>query len=251
MHEVSDRQVLETLNAVGIRKGDGLLIHSAVHFLGQPAGGIAMYYETISAVLEPDGTIAVPAFNFDFARGVNFDPQETPSKGMGVFSEYIRQLPETRRTPHPMQSLAVIGRYADDLAQRDTLSAFDLGSPFQRMLELDFKLLLLGADVQSVSILHYSEQKAAVPYRYWKEFEGSVRTSDSWQKRTYRLFARDLDLDPKISLQPVQERLQSQGLWSSRPLNYGKVAACRLVDFVSAVDDFLQDDPWSLVTNRP
>jgi aminoglycoside 3-N-acetyltransferase len=169
---------------------------------------------------------------------------------MGIFSEFVRQLTGARRTPHPLQSLAVVGRYAGDLSSRDTPSAFDPGSAFERMVELGFKLLLLGADIQAVSMLHYSEQRARVPYRYWKDFTGLVRSGQGWQTRTYRMFVRDLRADPRIELYPVQALLEARSQWMSVPLNYGQISTCRLADFVAAVDQFLKKDPWSLVINR-
>ncbi len=261
MLEVTKDQVKTALRALGIKVGDGLLVHSAIQFLGRPQGGVGMYlealWETVSGetveISNPQakGTIVVPTFNFAFARGEPYDPQTTPSQGMGAFAEYVRQHPTARRTPHPMQSLAVIGRYADDLSSRDTPSAFDPDSAFERMLQLDFKLLLLGADIQAVSMLHYCEQRARVPYRYWKEFSGLVKTPRGWEKRTYRMFVRDLDLDPRIELYPVQALLRSRRQWHQVRLNYGNLASCRLADFVAAVDEFLAQDPWSLIVNRP
>jgi len=251
MREVNQDQVIECLRAIGIAHGDGLLCHSAIQFLGRPVDGVGMYLDAIQAVIGREGTLAAPTFNFAFARGEPYDPQETPSQGMGAFSEYVRQHPDARRTLHPMQSLAVIGRYADDLASRDTLSAFDPGSAFERMLELDFKLLLLGADVSATSIYHVSEQRNQVPYRYWKDFSGLVRSNDGWHERTYRMYARDLDLDPETTAAPVQRLLEARGQWRSVALNYGEIASCRLLDFVAAVDHFLMADPWSLVLNRP
>lgn len=263
MREVTSEQLCRALKTLGVSPGDGLLVHSAIQFLGRPVGGVGMYYESLNIVLgsDPDSrvnqeefvpyTIAVPTFNFGFARGEPYDPQTTPSEGMGAFSEYIRQLPETQRTPHPMQSLGVVGRYTGDLAGRDTLSAFDPGSAFERMLELDFKLLLLGADIQAVSMLHYSEQRANVPYRYWKDFTGQVKTATGWQPRTYRMFVRDLELDPLLQLLPIQKVLEARRQWKSAPLNYGGIALCRLVDFITAADELLAEDPWSLVANRP
>lgn len=267
MKKVKTAQAVAALQAVGVQPGDGLLVHSAIQYLGLPQGGAGMYYQALWSVLEDQpardndpqpleqSTLAAPAFNFAFARGEAYDPQTTPSQGMGAFSEYLRQLPFALRTPHPMQSLAVIGRFASDLASRDTASAFDSGSAFERMLELDFKLLLLGADIQAVSMLHYSEQRCAVPYRFWKEFSAPYHTRQGWQTRTYRLFARDLNIDPqrggpRIALYPVQYALQERKLWSATALNYGQIAACRLRDFVTVLDEFLQADPWSLVTNR-
>jgi len=235
------------------------------------SGGVEMYYQALWAVLEGQepgngkegpsrgddtllmkkGSLAVPTFNFDFTQGQPYDPENTPSKGMGVFSEYVRKLPQSRRTSHPMQSLAVLGRYDQDLADRDTPSAFDPGSAFERMLELDFKLLLLGADVQAVSLLHYSEQRAGVPYRYWKEFTGQVRTSSGWEQRSYHMFVRDMSIDPHIELYPVEETLKARGQWSQVEVNYGRVSSCRLADFVHAVDQYLARDPWALVVNKP
>jgi aminoglycoside 3-N-acetyltransferase len=260
MQTVTIEQLTSVLRAVGVRPGDGLLVHSAVQFLGRPVGGIETYYRGLCQALgieagqvpaTDQGTFAVPTFNFAFARGEPYDPQVTPSAGMGAFSEYVRTRPEARRTPHPMQSLAVVGAHADDLAGRDTPSAFDSGSAFERMLELNFKLLLLGADIQAVSMLHYSEQRLNVPYRYWKEFTGQYHTPAGWERRTYRMFARDLELDAQIELYPVQKALQSQGKWQMATLNYGQVSTCRLRDFVTAIDGFLSADPWSLVVNRP
>jgi len=266
MREVKRTQVTEALRSAGLRAGDGLLVHSALQYLGRPVEGVGMYYTALCAVLEGTssgrqetsiprvlsrGTLAVPTFTFGFARGQPYDPQHTPSEGMGAFSEYIRQLPNALRTSHPMQALAVLGRHAEDLASRDTASAFDPGSAFERMLELDFKLLLLGADIQAVSMLHYSEQRAGVPYRYWKDFTGQIRLESGWQTRTYRMYVRDLELDPQLKLSPIQEVLQRDDQWSSVPLNYGFISTCRLADFVTATDALLAADPWCLVANRP
>jgi aminoglycoside 3-N-acetyltransferase len=249
MQEVKQEQVVRCLRTLKINPGDGLLVHSALQFLGRPVSGVNTYLDAIQEVIGLEGTIVVPTFNFGFANGEPYDPDETPSKDMGAFSELIRKLPEAHRTSHPMQSIAAIGRYAEDLARRDTPSAFDPGSAFERMLELDFKLLLLGADSRAVSMFHYSEQRNSVPYRYWKEFSGEVKTSTGWQRRTYRMFVRDLDLDPRLTLDPVVAFMLARDEWHTLDLNYGQITTCRLRDFIAAADHFLIHDPWSLVTN--
>lgn len=245
------KELGEVLAAVGVAKGDGLLVHSALQFLGKPEGGLQMVLDELLTAIGPRGTIAVPTFSFSFGRGQDFDPAGTPSKDMGLFSEFVRQQPTARRTEHPMQSFAVIGATAEDLAGRDTPSAFDEGSAFERMLELGFKLLLLGADIQAASLVHYSEQRASVPYRYWKEFTGRVKQAGGWQTRTYRMFVRDMDLGPQLQLSPIREILVSKGQWQWTPLHYGRVACCKLTDFVNAADALLASDPWALVGNRP
>lgn len=270
MKEVTQTQLIASLQAVGVQPGDGLLVHSALQFLGRPEGGVDCYLHALTEAVNCEsgirnyelghiaedsqlriGTLAVPTFNFAFARGEAYDPQSTPSIGMGQLSELIRQHPEARRTTHPMQSLAALGKYADDLAARDTPSAFDPGSAFAEMLALGFKILLLGADIDAVSMIHYSEQRLNVPYRYWKDFSGPVKTAAGWEERTYRMYVRDMALDPRLTLHPVRDELQSQGAWSEVSLNYGKIALIPMQPFVAMVDRFLAADPYSLMLNRP
>lgn len=261
MKALSRRSLLEALQSIHLQRGDGVMVHSALHFLGKPEGGVEMVLQALADTLgvnlldstseASDGTLAVPTFNFAFARGEPFDRQSTPSVGMGALSELVRRHPLAQRTPHPLQSVAAIGRYAQDLASRHTSGAFDAASAFERMVELDFKILLLGADVQAISLLHYAEQRVGVPYRSWKEFRGKVRIGEEWEERVYRMYVRDLDLDPRIDLHPVQQRLAQRGEWQSRPLNYGFVSVCRMRDFVAGVEEFLRQNPWGLVTNPP
>lgn len=255
MLEVTKAQVVKLLADLGIQSGDGLLVHSAVQFLGRPAGGLQMYLDALLETVGEAGTLVVPAFNFDFTRGAPYDPAKTPSRDMGAFSEFVRNQPQARRTLHPMQSIAILGRHAEDLAGRDTPSAFGPGSAFERILELDFKLLLLGADARAISMFHYCEQRCDVPYRYWKEFTGQVRTPAGWQERTYLLYVRyqtvrgEALLQPELTLDPVVEWMRARRQWQTLPLNYGSLSACRLRDFVAATERFLVQDPWSLVTN--
>lgn len=144
MREVNQEQIYDALEAIGITDGDGVLVHSAIQFLGAPVGGVGVYFEALKSIIGPMGTLVVPAFNFEFPNSQEFDPLATPSKGMGAFSEYIRQHPDLKRTLHPMQSVACNGKYAGDLAGRDTPSAFDDGSAYDRMLELTLSCCCLA-----------------------------------------------------------------------------------------------------------
>jgi aminoglycoside 3-N-acetyltransferase len=155
--------------------------------------------------------------------------------------------------PPPAAIAGGDGSPRTELAGRDTLGAFDPGSAFERLLELDFKVLLLGADIQAVSLLHYSEQRLGVPYRYWKDFSGLVRTGETWETRTYRMYVRDLQLDPQLKIYPIQDLLEARGQWRSAPLNYGQLAVFKARDFVAAADELLAHDRWIFVPtgNQP
>lgn len=244
------QELEEALVNVGIKEGDGLMVHSALQFLGRPEDGVGMYLDALLNVLGPKGTLAVPTFSFLFAHGMDLDPNTTPSEGsMGVFSEYVRRHPYSWRTIHPM-ALALIGAQAEELADIVTPSAFEDGSAFDGMLQMGFKLLFMGADVQAASMVHYCEQRAEVPYRYWKPFTGKVRVMGEWESRTFKMYVRDLDLDPKLNLEPIQLALQAKDQWTEKKLNFGAITACTMVDFVSVTEKLLQEDPWILVANR-
>jgi aminoglycoside 3-N-acetyltransferase len=227
-----------------------------LQFFGRPQGGIGIYLDALKEAVglndkPPSGTVVVPVFNFSFAKGEDYDPALFPAEGMGAFSEFVRQQPEAMRTTHPMQSFAMIGEQAAELAALDTPSAFDDGSAVDEMIKSDFKLLLLGANVQAVSVLHYSEQRVGVPYRYWKEFLGRVRGADGWHSASYRMYVRDLEIDARLEIFEVEEVLRKRGQWQTVPLHYGRISLCSLSDFVHATSDLLLEDPWCFVTNKP
>jgi len=256
MREVNRQQVLACLQQVGVQPGDGVLVHSALQFFGRPQGGVGMYLDALKEAVglsesPPTGTIAVPVFNFSFAKGEAYDPDLAPAVGMGAFSEYVRQQPGALRTTHPMQSFALIGEDAPSLAVLDTPSAFDDGSAVDAITRSGYKLLLLGASVQAASALHYSEQRVGVPYRYWKEFTGQVRREGAWQTASYRMYVRDLDLDPRLEIFEVERELRRRGQWQAVELHYGKISLCTLSDFIAATSDLLRQDPWCFVTNKP
>lgn len=253
MLTITRSQIIDTLHTLGLQQGDHALVHAALQRLGRPEQGVQTYIDAFTEVLDlPErGTLAVPTFSFSFGRGERFDPASTPSQGMGVFAETLRQHPGACRSSHPMQSMAAYGRLAVDWCRRDTSSAFDPGSPFDALVRAQAWLVLLGADVQAASLVHLSEQRAHVPYRYWKEFHGEMPSPQGWRMQSYRMYVRDQMLNPQLILSPVQERLQAKGQWHSQPLGYGQVSICRARDFVIAADELLAADPWALVSNRP
>jgi aminoglycoside 3-N-acetyltransferase len=249
MKTVSFEEIKSKLLDLGISSGDGLLVHSAVQYFGKPVGDIGIYYDAIRSIIGAEGTLAVPAFTFSFAISGLFDLKNTPSEKMGVFSEYVRKLPGALRTSHPMQSFALIGKLAEEMSMRDSPSAFDPGSAVGLMIEKDFKILLLGADIQAVSIIHFSEQRLNVPYRYWKDFRGRIKSNGQWIEKTYRMFVRDLNIDPALIIHPIQDELVRLNAWSQVLLNYGTIAVCRMQEFVKVADEMLIRDPWIFVSN--
>lgn len=252
MRSFQQQDFASVLASSGIRPGDVVFVHSSLFQLGKPEDASIrdipqLLYRQLRDRLGDEGTIAVPTFNFEFCRGETFDRQHTPSEGMGAFSEYIRTLPDSVRSPHPMQSMAAVGARADEIADRDTAGAFDDGSSFDALLDYDAHLLMVGCDINAVSLVHWAEQRAGVPYRFWKEFSGRYRDGDRIDRRTYRMYARDLQRDPEVLIYPVGRALRRCGELRRFRLGAGAVETCRARHFASAALQLLRRRPNALV----
>ena len=241
-----------------IGEGDLVMVHSSLLALGKITDHSLrqipqIIAETLLDVIGPEGTLVVPALNFGFCRGDGFDRQQTPSENMGMLSEHVRQLPGACRSRHPMQSVAAVGRLAETICEPDTASAFDQGSSFDLMIEQNARLLLLGATFQAATVIHHAEQSVGVPYRLWKDFTGRyVDQSVSQpidQTKTYRMYVRDLEIDPKLNMKPLELELNKRQQLLSQPLGGGVVRSCQFADLIETTRHCLKSDPNCLVGN--
>lgn len=241
---------------LGINEGDNLLIHNSLLKFGIPKE-VALsrfpeiVYNYIQSSIGSSGTIIVPTFNFDFCKGIPFNRQETPSKGMGVFSEYVRSLPQSKRSFHPMQSVAVIGDKQEYIIEGDTTSSFSPGGPFDRLRKLNTKIVLLGADINAISVIHWVEEKYNVPYRYWKTFSGSYIDDGVTTERNYEMYVRSLDTNPALKLNSIETQLRERGLINEYKIGGGMVQVLGLNDFLSTAENLIKLNPYFFVSNHP
>ena len=246
----------DALHALAVPAGGVMLVHSSLLALGPsrdvpPRDLSAALLDVLRSHFGPESTIVVPTFTFAFCRGVPFDVSATPSDRMGSFTEYVRIQPESLRTSHPMQSYAAIGPLARYLTEPDTLTAFAVGSTTHLLLEANATLLLLGASVQHASLVHWSEERAEVPYRFMKSFRGRWRRSpdEAFVERDYAMFARDLDLHQAFDLSIITDKLGDD--LRRAEVGAGCLQACSAVQFVETADRLLADDPWVLLAAPP
>jgi aminoglycoside 3-N-acetyltransferase len=167
-------QLGEHLRALKIPKYSSVIIHSSLFHFGVFEGGVAGFYAMIENVFDETYTLAMPAFNWGFTETKYWNYRTTKSQ-CGVLTEHMRMLPGTLRTIHPFHSLSVRGPEATALARSICSSSFGKGSAFEKLYDLNAYNLSLGSPfVGGATFCHHVEEALQVPYRFYKDFDGTV-----------------------------------------------------------------------------
>ena len=253
MKSYSYSELVEALCAAGVRDGQCVMVHSSLLHLGkmddvESSKLAAMHYSALKEVLGPAGTVVVPTFNFGFCEGEAFDPEKTPSVGMGIFSEYIRKLPSAVRSTHPMQSVAAVGSRAQFICDGDSETVFGPSGPFSKVLNLNARGLLLGTTMQYFSFIHLVEEQVNVPYRFTKNFTAPYGPKK--ELKTYAMCVRDLDIDPRVNFLKVDAIMRKKNLIQEVQLGMGKVQSFDVDRIYSITLAKLKTDPNWLISNE-
>lgn len=232
MANVTRDALMQGFASLGVEAGDAVLVHSAYLPFGDIAGGADAVVDALQATVREHGTLVLPSFNWDYFRKPEkvIDLVHTPSR-MGRISETFRRRPGVRRTRNLFHPLCVWGRLADDLLACDMFDTWGEASPYSLMYRTGFKILLLGVDLNTCSILHYCEQRANAWYRVPVIYDGTIvdETGRRHPTRCRRLATRPGCLS---DLNKAQTALTPA---NSRDAIIGN-AVCRAIDLPSFVD---------------
>ena len=181
---LSRADLVRDLVAIGVRRGDLLMVHSSLRSIGFVKAGPETVVEALLQAIGPEGTLVVPTFTYPFTQDPTFvfDPAHTPS-GMGAISEAARRRPEARRSIHLAHSVAAIGPLAETIAMSGGASAWDAGSPMRQVFDRSGRYLLLGVPYQNLTAMHLCEVWLGLPYR---KARISERTDASSRRLVYR-----------------------------------------------------------------
>ncbi|HYI38516.1 MAG TPA: AAC(3) family N-acetyltransferase [Thermoleophilaceae bacterium] len=204
-------EITREVAALGVAPDDVLFVHAGLQRALSVEGRTReQKLDTIVQGLSdavPDGVLAMPAFSYSFCDGADFVLDETPSSGVGVLPEYFRTLPGVRRTTDPLFSAAIRGTlrapWEQALFEIRDVDCFGAGSVFDMLRDLDAKLLFFGVASTACTFVHYVEQQMEVPYRYHKQFPGTIRAHGREAHVTANFYVRDLDQDVETFLAPL------------------------------------------------
>jgi aminoglycoside 3-N-acetyltransferase len=217
---VTRSQLVRGLHEIGVRPGGVLMLHASVRAVGWVVGGPDVVLQALLDVLGPEGTLMMyvgwEESVYEFTEWPEekqrayleecppFDPATSRAyRDWSILTEYLRTWPGARRSNHPEASVAAVGARADWITSDHPLQyGYGRGSPLEKLCQAGGQVLLLGAPLETLTVLHYAEHIADVPdkriarykmpvlrggQRVWADFE-EYDTSDGivdWEGEDY------------------------------------------------------------------
>ena len=168
----------DDLYRLGVAAGDLLMVHAACSSIGPVLGGPDAVIAALREAVGPAGTIGayldwdapwedlvdesgrvLPEWRdqvmpFDIAR-------TRAARYLGVLPEFLRTTPGASRSGNPGASMAALGAEAEWLTADHPLDyGYGDGSPFAKLVAAGGKVLMLGAPLDTMTLIHHAEHLA-------------------------------------------------------------------------------------------
>lgn len=205
------------LTHLGIDLNDVLMVQASVRSLGEVTGGVNVVVQSLLDAIGPQGTLAAyvdfePFYQQDDEIEIPVFDKRTAhaARDHGVLHETLRNWPGGLRSDHPDAGVIAIGHLADWLTSDHPFQyGYGEGSPFEKIVKARGKVLMLGAPLDTISLLHYAEHKANIPdkrivrYRrlmpspdgpvwtWFEEFDTSEPVHDALPENCFEIIASE------------------------------------------------------------
>jgi aminoglycoside 3-N-acetyltransferase len=153
------------LRAIGLRRGDSVLVHSSYRSLGIDHPETLI--QALIQVIDGTGTLLLPALSYNQTPPTVHNTLTTPSC-VGFLAEYFRTRPGTQRSLHPTHSICAIGARVGELLgdHGDDTTPCGPHSPFHKLLHCGGKIVMLGCGLRPNTTMHAIEEYIPPPYLF-------------------------------------------------------------------------------------
>ena len=191
------------LEALGVRSGAVALVHCRMSALGTVVGGAETVVRALLDTVGLDGTL-VAYLGWEDAPPDSLDaldagerelvlaeqPVYDPTTGRarrdhGRLAEALRTWPGAVHSGHPEAGVAAVGPDASAIALPHPLDdAYGVGTPYARVVERGGQVVLLGAPLDTVTLVHHAESIAAVGGKRRVAWRCPVLGERRWRRST-------------------------------------------------------------------
>ncbi len=189
--------IADDLRALGLRSGDAVMVHASLRSLGAVLGGADGVIAALRGIIGENGTLlAYTSWDEQHEDALDgegrlpdavkphvpaFDPHSSRAcRDHGWLAEAIRTTPGARRSGNPGASVAALGARADWFAADHPMDyGYGRKSPFDRLVQSGGSVLMLGAPLDAMSLLHHAEHRADIPGKHVRRFEAPI--GGQWQ----------------------------------------------------------------------
>lgn len=194
------------LAELGLRPGDAVLAHGALSRVGRLLSGPDAVVGALLDAVSPGGTVLAytdwdaPYDDLldDDGRVLErwrehvppFDPAASRAvRDNGALPEFLRTWPGARRSGSPGASVAAIGARAEWFTTDHPLDyGYGPGSPLAKLVEAGGKVVMIGAPLDTMTLLHHAEHLADVPGKRVIRYEVPLLVDGAVRWRTVEEF---------------------------------------------------------------
>jgi aminoglycoside 3-N-acetyltransferase len=259
---ITRSDLVSELRAIGVEAGQVLMLHASLSSIGYVIGGADSVVLALQEVLGADGTLVAfaswehaPPDDEGWPNAVRdaylrdpppFDPLVSASaRYVGLLPERIRTWPGAVRSDHPEASFVALGGSAEWLTEdQPTDHPYGAGSPLAKVLEAKGSILMLGAPLETITMLHHAEELAAVPNKRSVHYSAPVRTPGGIEWREVHDINTSTGAFPygpvvgdRDSFEVIAEEALAAGIGRERPIGESRSVlfpARELVSFAVA-----------------
>lgn len=159
----------QDLQTIGVHPGDTLMVHASVRAFGPITGGVNTIIHALQDALTPTGTLVAYV---DWESFCEDDEPNPPvfdkriahaARDHGILHEALRTWPGAIRSDHPDAGIVAIGPQAAWLtADHPFHYGYGEGSPLEKVVQTNGKVLMMGCSLDTITLLHYAEHQAQI-----------------------------------------------------------------------------------------
>lgn len=179
---ITRSQLVAAFRSLGVQAGDIVMLHASYKAIGFVMGGPNVIIQALIDALTSTGTLMMyvgwanlpdlsdvpldeklvyydehPAFDPKIARATRWN---------GILAECLRTWPDVHRSENPENSMVAVGARAAWITRDHPMNyGYGIGSPLAKLVEANGKVLMLGAPLEKITLLHHAENIAKMRHK--------------------------------------------------------------------------------------